>query len=153
MLGARDALIAVMPKATVDAEVSRQALPTYQRLKDRIAAGKLAQVVVLHVGTNGPAYEKDLRAAVKNLSDRGRVVLVTAHMPDKWMEESNTSIRNVAKDFPERPTRGLGCRVRRTPRVLRVRRHTPHWTRRARIRTDNRCCLERQIARNINRSG
>lgn len=100
MLGARDALIAVMPKATVDAEVSRQALPTYQRLKDRIAAGKLAQVVVLHVGTNGPAYEKDLRAAVKNLSDRGRVVLVTAHMPDKWMEESNTSIRNVAKDFP-----------------------------------------------------
>lgn len=100
MLGARDALVAAMPKVTVDAEVSRQALPTYQRLKDRIAAGKLAQAVILHVGTNGPAYEKDLRAAVKNLSDRGRVVLVTAHMPDKWMDESNTSIRNVAKDFP-----------------------------------------------------
>ena len=100
MLGARDALVAVMPKVTVDAEVSRQALPMYQRLKDRKAAGKLSQIVILHTGTNGPAYEKDLRAAVKNLSDRGRVVLVTTHMPDKWMDESNTSIRNVAKDFP-----------------------------------------------------
>ena len=100
MLGARASLVEAMPKVTVDAEVSRQALPTYQRLRDRLAAGKLSQVVVLHVGTNGPAYEPDLRKAVAALSDRGRVVLVTAHMPEKWMAESNTSIRNVAKDFP-----------------------------------------------------
>lgn len=100
MLGARAALVEAMPKVTVDAEVSRQALPTYQRLRDRLAAGKLSQVVILHVGTNGPAYEADLRKAVKGLSDRGRVVLVTAHMPEKWMAESNASIRTVAKEFP-----------------------------------------------------
>lgn len=100
MLGARNAIVEAMPKAAVDAEVSRQALPTYQRLRDRIAAGKLAQIVILHVGTNGPAYEPDLRKAVKDLSDRGRVVLVTAHMPEKWMAESNANIRAVAKDFP-----------------------------------------------------
>lgn len=100
MLGARDGLKAAMPKVTVDAEVSRQALPMYQRLRERMATGKLSQVVVLHVGTNGPAYEKDLRKAVEGLSDRGRVVLVTTHMPDKWMSESNASIRNVARDFP-----------------------------------------------------
>lgn len=100
MLGARAALVEAMPKVTVDAEVSRQALPTYQRLRDRLAAGKLSQVVILHVGTNGPAYEADLRKAVKGLSDRGRVVLVTTHMPEKWMPESNASIRNVAKEYP-----------------------------------------------------
>ena len=100
MLGARDGLKTLLPKVTVDAEVSRQALPMYQRLRERAAADKLSQVVILHVGTNGPAYEKDLRQAIKGMSDRGRVVLVTTHMPDKWMSESNTSIRNVAKDFP-----------------------------------------------------
>ncbi len=100
MLGARAALVEDMPKVTVDAGVSRQALPTYQRLRDRLAAGKMSQIVILHVGTNGPAYEADLRKAVEGLSDRSRVVLVTTRMPAKWMAESNASIRSVAKDFP-----------------------------------------------------
>ncbi len=100
MLGARAALVEDMPKVTVDAGVSRQALPTYQRLRDRLAAGKMSQIVILHVGTNGPAYEADLRKAVAGLSDRSRVVLITTRTPAKWMAESNASIRSVAKDFP-----------------------------------------------------
>lgn len=100
MLGARGSLTEVLPKVTVDAAVSRQALSMYQRLRERSAAGKLAPVVVLHVGTNGPAYADDLRTALKSLDSRARVVLVTTHVRAKWMEESNTNIRAVAKEFP-----------------------------------------------------
>lgn len=99
MLGAREAVQGALDKVTVDATVSRHADLMYQRIDQRRAAGKLAPVVVIHPGTNGPAYEDDLRKAVAGLSDRARVVLVTTHVPRSWMDESNTNILKVSKEF------------------------------------------------------
>jgi peptidoglycan/LPS O-acetylase OafA/YrhL len=100
MLGAREAVQGALSKVTVDATVSRHANLMYERIDQRRSAGKLAPVVVIHPGTNGPAYEDDLRRAVADLSDRARVVLVTTHVPRSWMDESNTNIRKVSKEFP-----------------------------------------------------
>ncbi len=100
MLGARESVQSSLDKVTVDAAVSRHANLMYQRIDQRRAAGKLAPVVVIHPGTNGPAYEDDLREAVAGLSDRARVVLVTTDVPRSWMDQSNDNIRKVAKDFP-----------------------------------------------------
>ncbi len=100
MLGARQAVQGALDKVTVDATVSRHADLMYKRIDERRAAGKLAPVVVIHPGTNGPAYEDDLREAVAGLADRARVVLVTTHVPRSWMDESNQNIRKVAQEFP-----------------------------------------------------
>ena len=100
MLGSRVQLQTAMPKATVDAAVGRQANELYARINQRRAAGKLASIVVIHTGTNGPAYESDLRKAIAGLQDRTRVILVTTHVPRSWMQQSNTSIHDVANEFP-----------------------------------------------------
>lgn len=100
MLGARVAVERDLPKATLDAAVSRQATEMYQRIRQRKAAGKLAPVVVIHAGTNGPAYKQDLFPMLRDLSDRQRVVLVSTHMPNKWMADSNNSIQAAAAEFP-----------------------------------------------------
>lgn len=100
MLGARVAVERDLPKATLDAAVSRQATEMYQRIRQRKAAGKLASVVVIHAGTNGPAYKQDLFPLLRDLSDRQRVVLVSTHMPNKWMADSNNSIQAAAAQFP-----------------------------------------------------
>jgi peptidoglycan/LPS O-acetylase OafA/YrhL len=100
MLGAREAVQGALDKVTVDANVSRHAVLMYKRIDQRKNAGKLAPVVVIHPGTNGPAYEDDLREAVAGLSDRVRVVLVTTHVPRSWMDESNSNIRKIAGEFP-----------------------------------------------------
>ncbi len=99
MVGARDALDSRLRRVTIDAAVSRQSDAMYQRIEQRRAAGQLAPVVVVHPGTNGPAYEKDLAAAVKKLDDRERVILVTTRAPTRWMQQSNSSIRSVAQRF------------------------------------------------------
>lgn len=100
MLGSRVALTEAMPKGTIDAAVSRHAADMYRRVKERRTAGKLANIVVIHPGTNGPAYEDDLRKAVAGLSDRTRVILVTTHVPRKWMDQSNESVQKIAAEFP-----------------------------------------------------
>lgn len=98
LLGARDEVTRLMPKLTIDAAISRQADGVASRIKARKAAGQLADVVVIHTGTNGPAYAATLEPMMRELSDRARVVVVNLHMPDKWMAESNGVISaQVAK--------------------------------------------------------
>lgn len=100
MLGGHVALERELPKATVDAAVKRNASEMFSRIRDRLSAGKLASVVVIHGGTNGPTVEKDLRSILTALKGQARVVLVTSHMPLSWMADNNNTIATVAKDFP-----------------------------------------------------
>lgn len=100
MLGSRKFFASAMPGATIDAQVSRQAAEVYARIDARRAAGQLEPVVVIHTGTNGPVEEDTLRTALSGLSDRQRVVLVTAHLQRSWVDDSNAVIRSVAASFP-----------------------------------------------------
>ncbi|MFZ1361850.1 MAG: acyltransferase family protein [Candidatus Nanopelagicales bacterium] len=100
VLGARESLKNAMPKATVDAEVARQTSAIKSRIVARQNSGKLANTVVIHTGTNGPARVEDLRAALDLLKDTPRVVLVTTKAPLKWIEDSNRNINVVAGEYP-----------------------------------------------------
>jgi len=100
MLGARSELGKVFPKLTLDAAISRQAREVASRVTGRREAGQLAQVVVIHTGTNGPAYASILEPLVAALADRKRVVLVSNHAPDQWVEESNRVIAGLARKYP-----------------------------------------------------
>ncbi|MDP3972190.1 MAG: acyltransferase family protein [Candidatus Nanopelagicales bacterium] len=100
MLGARSELNKVLPRLTLDAAISRQAQEVAGRIASRREKGQLASVVVIHTGTNGPAYASILDPMVAGLTDRHRVVLVTNHAPDRWINESNRVVEGVARKYP-----------------------------------------------------
>lgn len=100
LLGARSSVKKVLPKATIDAAVGRQILEVNDRITQRLAADKLGDVVVIHTGTNGPAYTSDLKKILNQLKDRPRVILVTTHVPLKWMQESNNDINSMPAKYP-----------------------------------------------------
>ena len=100
LLGNADAVKAAFPKAVVDARVSRQSETVFNRIRDRLAAGRLGQVVVIHTGTNGTVDADHLISILKLLKDRARVVLVTIHAQRRWVDESNAAIHTAAAKFP-----------------------------------------------------
>ena len=99
LLGNADAVKAAFPHAVVDARVSRQSETVFSRIKARIAAGRLGQVVVIHTGTNGTVDSGHLVEILKLLKDRARVVLVTIHAQRRWVDESNSAIETAAAKF------------------------------------------------------
>lgn len=100
MLGASDAVHRELPGVTIDAAVSRQSTDMFDLARQKLSAGRLAPVVVIHCGTNGPTPDRDLRAILATLHDRTRVVIVTTHMATSWMAQNNQTLRRVAQDYP-----------------------------------------------------
>ncbi len=100
LLGASGALKKRLPQTVVDAEVSRHTYGVLDRVKARKSAGVLGDVVIIHTGTNGPAYYDELKMILDPLKDRERVILVNTHVPRSWQEDSNRNIEKIAKKYP-----------------------------------------------------
>lgn len=100
LLGASGAITKKIPQAKIDAEVSRHTYGVLDRVKARKAAGVLGDVVIIHTGTNGPAYYDELKMILDPLKDRERVVLVNTRVPRSWEDESNSNIEKIAKKYP-----------------------------------------------------
>jgi len=100
MLGARNAIQTAIPGAKVDAEVSRMPGAFIGRIKKLRARDKLADVVVLHPGTNGVLPEAMMREMLDLLNETPRVVVVNASMPRTWRKPNNSVMRNVVADYP-----------------------------------------------------
>jgi hypothetical protein len=100
MLGARNTLKQVIPGTKVDAAVSRFPGAFIGRLKRYVARDKLADVVVLHPGTNGVLPEAMMREMLDILKDTPRVVVVNDNMPRTWRKPNNAVIDTVVPDYP-----------------------------------------------------
>ncbi len=100
LLGARDALLRQLPGAEVDAEVGRQASRGLTRVREVKAQERLGNVVLLHVGSNGFLSESQLRAALTELADRERVLLVTVRVPKRWEAHNNDILERASREFP-----------------------------------------------------
>ncbi|MEX1022443.1 MAG: acyltransferase family protein, partial [Dehalococcoidia bacterium] len=84
MLGAAPDLAAALPGAVVDAEVGRQfwsAPGVIQALRDREALG---DVVVIHLGANGPFTDEQFAAVMEALEGVRAVVFVNVTVPRRW---------------------------------------------------------------------
>ncbi|MGD9954887.1 MAG: acyltransferase family protein [Candidatus Nanopelagicales bacterium] len=99
LLAARDAVLENIPKSKVDAVVSRQSWEVFDRIKERKAAGKLGDVVVIHTGTNGTVNLGDLLDLLTDLKDRSRVILVTPKAQRPWIDQATNAIKIAAKKF------------------------------------------------------
>lgn len=87
----------VFPRAVVDGEVGRQFydLPTIaQKLK---AENKLADNVVVNLGTNGPPEKTDITRFLKVVGSR-QVYWINTHVPtQRWEGQTNQLIATTAK--------------------------------------------------------
>ena len=74
---------------TVNAEQSRQMLdmvPVMERLKE---AGVFDDVVVIHLGTNGPFDKETLDAFLAPLSEVPNVIMLNVHANRSWTASNN----------------------------------------------------------------
>ncbi len=100
MLGARTVLKEAIPGTKVDAAVSRFPGAFIGRLKKYVARDKLADVVVLHPGTNGVLPEDMMRDMLDVVKDVPTVVVVNDSMPRSWRAPNNKVIDKVVPDYP-----------------------------------------------------
>jgi hypothetical protein len=100
MLGARNAIYDAIPGARVDAAVSRFPGAFTGRITRAKNHNRLADIVVIHAGTNGVMPESILRAMLDQLTDRKKVVVVNTAVPRSWRGPDNAVIDSVTPDYP-----------------------------------------------------
>jgi lysophospholipase L1-like esterase len=85
---------------TVAAVESRQfvdGLDTLLALKEQ---GRLGDVVVVHLGTNGTIDEGDMTAMMEALADVPQVLLLTIDVPRDWTAGNNALIYDTVNTYP-----------------------------------------------------
>jgi peptidoglycan/LPS O-acetylase OafA/YrhL len=96
LLGARTAVRTALPGITMNAEVGRQFSTLGWLIPTLAQTGGLRSTVIIHLGTNGPPTDAQLKKALDALIGVPRVVLVTTHADRSWEEVTNQRIRNAA---------------------------------------------------------
>jgi peptidoglycan/LPS O-acetylase OafA/YrhL len=84
----------------VDAAENRQFSDGRAIVEQLAAAGRLGDVVVVHLGTNGDIDANDLTAMMEALVDVPQVLLLTIDVERAWTESNNTLIFNAASTYP-----------------------------------------------------
>lgn len=84
----------------VDAKVGRQmneATGTIQQLKK---TGKLGNIVIIELGTNGPFSIKQLTSMLNSIGADRQIILVNVRVPRPWQASVNESLQQAVKMFP-----------------------------------------------------
>jgi peptidoglycan/LPS O-acetylase OafA/YrhL len=100
LLGALNAVRAVLPGITVNAEVGRQFAVLPGVIRSLANGGALRPNVVINLGANGPPTVSDLTKTLDALAGSKRVVLVTTSEPRWWQDETNNRLRSAAEGRP-----------------------------------------------------
>ena len=85
---------------TVDAQESRQFSDGRAIVEQLRTDGRLGDVVVVHLGTNGNINPDDLTAMMDALADVPQVLLLTIDVERDWTAGNNDLIFNAASTYP-----------------------------------------------------
>ncbi|QFR24779.1 SGNH/GDSL hydrolase family protein [Schleiferilactobacillus harbinensis] len=100
MLGSESFLKEIFPKMTMAADVSRQAYGVPAVLKKLNSENKLADTVVLGVGTNGTFTADTTKEIMDVLGSKRDVFWINVHVPSQpWEAQSNAQIKNAAEKY------------------------------------------------------
>ena len=103
MLGAAPALRNDFAGIYIDAKVSRYVGAGLDIFKGINKEGRLGDVVIVGLGTNGPItgyYEEETKALVEYLGDR-KIYWINNYAPGiSWIDENNAYLEKLAKDHP-----------------------------------------------------
>ena len=76
----------------VDADVGRHFLAGIEALLAHRAAGQVREVVVVHLGNNGPIWEEQFDEMMRVLADVPRVLFVNVKVPRRWERIANDAV-------------------------------------------------------------
>jgi peptidoglycan/LPS O-acetylase OafA/YrhL len=101
LVGAAPAMAARMgPALAVDAAVGRQMIDADKLIADLSSRGQLGQVVLLHLGNNGPFSAAQLDAVFAAIGPERTVLLVNVLVPRRWEGEVNDQLAAAAARHP-----------------------------------------------------
>ncbi|ATF12124.1 acetyltransferase [Brevibacillus brevis X23] len=99
MLDIAPYLKTLLPGSTINGKVGRQ-LSEAQDVVDQLKTnGKLGDVVIIELGTNGPFSEKTLVNLLNSLKDVRQIVLVNTRVPRNWEQVVNSELEEAANQF------------------------------------------------------
>lgn len=100
MAGSSDDLKKLMPKAIIDAAVSRQLNVAFDLLSSYQNQGALADNVLIGLGTNGPFSMGDVDRLMKQVGPDRHVFWINVHVPSRtWQKPVNDLIAQAAKHY------------------------------------------------------
>jgi len=99
MLAAAPALKAQFPGIRIDAQVSRSMYSAPDLVRKYRNQGKLREVLVLALGTNGPIERATLDQVRKLLGPERLLVLVNAQAPRGWIKGVNAELSSFARAY------------------------------------------------------
>ncbi|RVU73847.1 acyltransferase family protein [Lactobacillus xujianguonis] len=100
MAGSSDDLKRLMPKAIIDAAVSRQLNVAFGLITSYQNQGALADNVLIGLGTNGPFSMDDLDRLMKQVGPKRHVFWINTHVPTRqWQGQVNDLLTQAAKRY------------------------------------------------------
>jgi peptidoglycan/LPS O-acetylase OafA/YrhL len=100
LLGASDHLAKKVEGLEIDAAIGRQGKDGLNRLHELKDRNELADIVVIHLGTNGYLYEGQVREVMTLLASVRQVVFINVKAPRRWEKSNNELLKNLSKEFP-----------------------------------------------------
>ena len=99
LLGASDHLAKKIEGLEIDAAIGRQGKEGLHRLQELKKRNELADIVVIHLGTNGYLYEDQVREVMKLLSDVRQVVFINVKAPRRWEKANNELLKKLSGEL------------------------------------------------------
>ena len=99
MLGASNYLTRHFPGAIIDAVTGRQAHQGLQIIQKLLKQHPQAEIVVLHLGTNGYIEELKFFQILKTLADVKKVIVFNVYADRRWSNFNNDIIERVSSSF------------------------------------------------------
>lgn len=93
MLGAGEPLRRLGPRVAVDAEVGRSVPEGISRIRRLAVQGSLAEVVVVHLGNNGPMRDGQFDEIMRAIGADRRALFVDVTVPRRWEGQVNDELR------------------------------------------------------------
>lgn len=101
MAGSSQNLKQLMPKAIIDAAVSRQLEPTLSLFRQYKEQGVLNQNILVGLGTNGPFSNNDVDQLMSIIGKKRKVFWINTYVPSKdWQGSVNNAIKAAAQKYP-----------------------------------------------------
>ncbi len=106
MSGNKGIILSQLPNAYIDAKGSRDVCGGYDAAKKLQAEGKLSDVVIIELGTNGPLlkhepYASGTQKLLKLLGTERQIFWVTTYCSySQWMKMNNSYIWELSKTRP-----------------------------------------------------
>lgn len=100
MAGSSNDLKLLMPRAIIDAAVSRQLNVAFGLIGNYNSQGALANNVLIGLGTNGPFSMNDLKQLMKQIGPKREVFWINTHVPTRpWQDQVNGMLKQAAKHY------------------------------------------------------